>query len=59
LIRLGRSLILVDHARRGRGVGKNHAMNTAKVSTLLDVLVPHRGAKEQDRAPPTLATVGP
>src|SRR5208282_5627903 len=26
-----------------RGVSKNHAMNTAKVSTLLDVLLSHRG----------------
>ena len=25
------------------GVSKNHAMNTAKVSTLLDVLLSHRG----------------
>jgi hypothetical protein len=28
---------------RIRGVSKNHAMNTAKVSTLLDVLLSHRG----------------
>jgi hypothetical protein len=38
---------------RTRGVGKNRAMNTASVSTLLDVLLPHRGpTREQDRRDP-------
>lgn len=32
-----------NRSRRMRGVGKNHAMNTAKASTLLDGLLPHRG----------------
>jgi hypothetical protein len=33
----------VAPARTSGGAGKNHAMNTAKVSTVLDILLSHRG----------------
>lgn len=43
-------LLIVAGIGACRGVSKNHAMNTAKVSTLLDILLSHRGpTREQDR----------
>ena len=52
----------IDVGRGGRarwGVGKNHAMNIAKVSTLLDVLPSHRGPARNKTDATGPARVGP
>ena len=42
LCAIGRQAVVASHFA---GVSKNHAMNTAKASTLLDALLSHRGER--------------